>query len=130
MRLQTYVDLAWWSGWAWLAASVLAGVVILAASLAANDQVDWLKQGRGTALQFVGGGAFFAAIFPAFATRQFRLMSWGALAGATFVYLGTAIILREENPFLLAVIIYITVIPTLMVSSMVLAANLLRDLFE
>ena len=81
-------------------------------------------------MQFVGGGAFFAAIFPAFATRQFRLMSWGALAGATFVYLGTAIILREENPFLLAVIIYITVIPTLMISSMVLAANLLRDLFE
>ena len=129
MTIQSYADLAWWSGWTWLAVSVLAGTAILVAHMAGNEVFPWLKHGHGTALQFIGGGAFFAAIFPAFASRQYKLMSWGALAGATFVYLGTAIILREQNPILLAMIIYITVIPTLMVASMVLAANLLRDLF-
>ena len=129
MTLQSYVELAWWAGWTWLAASVLVGCLVLAAPLSGPESSEWLKPGRGAALQFVGGGAFFAAVFPAFATRQYRLMSWGTLAGAAFVYMGTALILREQNPILLAVVIYLTIIPTLMMATMILSANLLRELF-
>ncbi len=129
MTLQSYVELAWWIGWTWLAASVLVGCLILAAPLAGPESSEWLNSGRGTAMQFVGGGAFFAAVFPAFATRQYRLMTWGALVGAAFVYVGTALILREQNPILLALIIYLTIIPALVAATMVLWANLLRELF-
>ena len=117
-----------WAGWTWLVTSVLAGAVILGSYLPENAGYHWLAPGRGTGLQLVGGGALFAAVFPALPTQQNRLISLGALVGTAFVYVGTWVILREQNIFLLALIMVITVYTTLMVICVVAIANLFREL--
>ena len=127
MIWRPYIKTAWWAGWTWLATSVLAGAALLGSFFTGDEAFAWLVPGRGTALQFVGGGAFFAAVLPAFATRQRSLISWGALVGAAFVYVGTGIILNEQNPFLLMLIVLLTLYTTLMVGCIAIVANLLRE---
>ena len=122
-------DTAKLAGWTWLVTSILAGAVILGSYLVVGDVGDeWPATGRGTALQLVGGGALFAAVFPALSAQQNRLISLGALVGTAFVYVGTSVILREQNIFLLALIMVITVYTTLMVICVVAIANLFREL--
>ena len=123
-----HVDTARWAGWTWLATSILAGSLILGSYLLVGTGYDWLAPGRGTGLQLVGGGALFAAVFPALTTQQNRLISWGALVGTAFVYVGTWIILREQNIFLLALIMFVTVQTTLIVTWLAAIANLFREL--
>ena len=117
-----------WAGWTWLVTSILAGAVILGSYLPESTGYYWLAPGRGTGLQLVGGGALFAAVFPALPAQQNRLISLGALVGTAFVYVGTWVILREQNIFLLALIMVITVYTTLMVICVVAIANLFREL--
>ena len=122
-------DTAKWAGWTWLVTSILAGAVILGSYLVTGDVGDeWPASGRGTALQLVGGGALFAAVFPALATQQNRLISWGALVGTAFVYVGTGIILSEQSITWLRLIMLITVPTTLIVTWGVAIANLFREL--
>ena len=123
-----HVDTARWAGWTWLATSILAGSLILGSYLLVGTAYGWLTPGRGTGLQLVGGGALFAAVFPALTTQQNKLISLGALVGTAFVYVGTWIILREQNISLLALIMFITVQTTLIVTGVVAIANLFREL--
>lgn len=123
-----HLDTARWAGWTWLATSILAGSLILGSYLLVGTGYDWLTPGRGTGLQLVGGGALFAAVFPALTTQQNRLISWGALVGTAFVYIGTWIILREQNIFLLALIMFVTVPTTLIVAWLAAIANLFREM--
>ena len=123
------LDTARWAGWTWLVTSILAGVVILGSYLIIGDAGDeWPAQGRGTALQLVGGGALFAAVFPALATQQNKLISLGALVGTAFVYVGTWVILSEQSITWLRLIMLVTVPTTLIVTWIAAIANLFREL--
>ena len=120
-------NIAQWAGWTWLATSILAGAIILASYLIDSPAYYWLTPGHGTGLQLVGGGALFAAVFPALPTHQNRLISLGALVGTVFVYVGTWVILHEQNLFLLTLIMIITVPTTLIVALTAAVTNLFRE---
>ena len=111
-----------------LATSILAGSLILGSYLLVGTGYDWLTPGRGTALQLVGGGALFAAVFPALTTQQNKLISLGALFGKAFVYVGTWVILSEQSITWLRLIMLITVPTTLIVTWLAAIANLFREL--
>ena len=95
-------------GWVWVAGLTILGIGILAAPELHAVAADWIRPGQGTALLLVAASILFAAVFPNLWASGNRLVAVASVLTAIFGYAGTMIILSNENPVLLAIVVLYT----------------------
>ena len=100
--------------------------------IAARFQVEAIftfNSGLGTALLLVAAGILFAAVIPALGTSENRLVPVATVLTAMFGYGGTLIILFDEDPILLAIVLSYTFYLALLAFMLVGIVWLIRSIF-
>ena len=95
-------------GWIWVVGLAVLGIAILVAPTIDTLPTNWVKPGQGTALLLIAASILFAAVFPALATGRSGLIPFASALTAVFGYAGTMLIIANENPMLLAIVIVYT----------------------
>ena len=117
-------------GWAWVACLSIAGAIVLAGPFVPGVPPEWFSKGQGVALQLIGAGILFAAVFSTLAKDFTSLIGVAGVLTAIFGYVGTMLILADENPTLLVFVFLLTVYPALISSAILMLAFLMGDIFN
>ena len=96
------------AGWVWVTGLTILGLILLIAARFRIDETFAFDAGLGTALSLVAAGILFAAVIPALGTSDNRLVPVATVLTAMFGYGGTLIILFDEDPILLAIVLSYT----------------------
>ena len=114
-------------GWAWIACLSIVGAIVAAAPNIEGLPPEWFSDGIGVALQLIAAGIIFAAAFPTLARNPKSIVAVAGMLTAVFGYLGTMMVLYDENQILLVFVLLLTLYPVLMTSGLLFVALFVRE---